>query len=217
MKVPRAPELGCGIYLIADVSRYTGIPYSTVASWFHSDALLNTDYDRIGDSLSVSFYDLIDALVAYQFRKLGVKMRIVRRAYELLKTQLNTEHAFCHRDLHSDGRSIIARSLETFGLLQDAISRQTLFSYVEQALDKVSYSDMTKLAQRWRIHDGLIVDPHVAMGAPVIEGTGVTSFVVSNAYYANGEDEEFVARLFEISPDQVRMAVQFETQIRSAA
>lgn len=213
------PSLGYGIYRVMDVARYTQIPYGTVYSWFKTRSVFYSDYAAVEGTFTVSFYDLIDALVASEFRGAGVTMRMVRRAHEKLASILDSPHPFCHRDLYTDGRSIIIRAAEELGTpnLQDAVSKQQLFDAIHKHLYRVAYSELTRLATHWNVAPGVVIDPQIAMGHPVIAGTGVTTYVVRGAYHANGRDRALVASLYGLSASQVESAVNFEDRVRSAA
>lgn len=213
------PRLGRGIYRVADVCRYTRVPRSTVHSWFKSSQVLTTDYLPTGDTFSVSFYDLMDTLVAYQFRKLGVRMSVVRKAYTKLAATLQTAHPFCHKKLYTDGKSIIVHAAQELGTgnLQDAVSNQQLFVQIQEHLANVAYSVESELADLWRIAEGVIINPAIGMGHPVLEGTALSTFVVRNSYRANGGKSALVADMFNVTPRQVLHAVKFEDKIRSAA
>jgi len=219
MKAPVIPALGTGIYHIADVSRYAHIPHTTARSWFKSGILLNADYCSIDDDYSVSFHDLIDAMIAHQFRKYGVAMKTVRLAYQMLQTQLNTFHPFCHRDLYTNGKRILIREAKNIkaAIFRDAINNQQFFDEMRSHLTKVSYSDSTLLAKWLNPWPGVVINPSVAMGEPVLSGTGVTTFVVRNAYNANRKNADLVASLYGLSVQQVEFAVGFEKEIRPAA
>lgn len=209
------PVLGQGIYRISDVSRFTRVAASTVRSWFKGGAgfatVLQSDYLPVDGVYSVSFHDLIDALVAGQFRKLGVTMKVVRQSYRRLAVKLDTEHPFCHRGLYSNGQRIIAETSEGLGRnLEDAINNQQWFGELRDHLAKIEYSRWTEVAERWKPHHNVVLDPALAMGLPVVEGTGTTTYVVRASYYANGEDAGFVADAFGITTEKVRDAVLYE-------
>lgn len=213
------PALGRGIYRVADVSRYTHIPHSTVHSWFRTRGVFQSDFRDVAGTYTVSFHDLIDTLVAHQFRKEGVKMRVVRKAYDKLAEILRSPHPFCHRGLYTNGHTIIVQAAEYLGTpnLQDVISKQQFFEQIREHLHKVAYSELTQLATHWHVAAGVVVDPEIAMGHPVLAGTGVTTYVVRDAYYANRKDRTFVASLYGLSASQVKSAVDFEDGLRSAA
>jgi len=210
------PSLGVGIYTMADVARYARMHYNTVQSWFRSRGVMDSDYEEVDDAFTVSFHDLLDTLIAHQFRKRKVQMKTVRRAYNILSDELGTPHPFCHRDLYADSRRIIIKVGGLIGSqdFQDAISKQYLFTELKEQLHNVSYAVMTKLAEKLELSEGVELNPRIAMGQPVLVGTGVTTHVVNSAFIANGYDREFVASLFGISGHQVSYAVKFEGEIR---
>ena len=88
---------------------------------------------------------------------------------------------------------------------------------MSELLARVTYSDETQLSAEWEISDGVMLDPRIAMGHPVVRGTGVTTFVVSRSFQANDKDAGFVANMFGLSSQQVGDAVRFEEQLRSAS
>lgn len=216
-KIP--PALGLGIYRISDVHRYAEIPYSTAYSWFKSRKVFDSDFvTAANDNYSVSFLDLIDSAVAHTFRTHGVRMKVIRRAYEILSETLETAHPFCHRDLYTDGKAIICTAAERLHTPnpQDVITKQQIFLELKEMLYNVAYSE-GDLAKWWDIWPGVVLNPAIAMGQPTLKGTGVTTFVVHGAYNANRKDAGFVASLYGISPNQVKDAVQFEDSRKSAA
>lgn len=214
--------IGQGVYTLAEVSKLTQVHPSTVRTWFkgRSDGtglgyVFLSDYQPVGGDYAVSFLDLIEALVAGQFRfQHNVSMRIVRRAHELLQKDLGVDHPFCHTDLHTDGKRIFRLVANALGeeKLSDVVSRQQFFLHIKEKLDHIDYSEATKLARRWRIANGIVVDPSISMGKPVIQGTGVTTYVITNQYYANMDNSALVADLYKISENDVVNAVNFEQQ-----
>lgn len=222
-------SLGCGSYRVAEVARYTGLAASTVRAWFRGRSdrkgrgpVFRSDLQIISGVFSVSFRDMIDALVAGQFRTFGVRMSVVRRAYDHLRATLGP-HPFCHQDLYTDGRAIIIRTAHAISQkrleekLSDAVSGQALFSQIKTQLQHVRYSPQNALAESWRIDKGVVIDPRRCFGRPAIEHTGISAFVVARAYFANRRDAELVGDLFEIPVDAVHDAVRFESRICEAA
>lgn len=212
--------LGQGVYRLAEVSRLTELHPSRVRSWFkeRSDRrgygpVFESDYQPVNGDFAVSFHDLIDVLVAGEFRdRYSVPMRIVRRAHRLLQSQLDVKHPFCHCDLYTDGRHIfrcVANELHE-EVLSDVVSHQQFFLHIKAKLEHIDYSEITRLACRWRITRGIVVDPSVGMGKPTIENTGVTTYVITNQYYANAKDSVLVADLYGIGEKDVANAVDFE-------
>jgi hypothetical protein len=100
--------IGQGVYTLAEVSKLTQIHPSTIRTWFKGRAdgtglgsVFQSDYQAVDGDCAVSFLDLIESLVAGQFRsRYEVSMRIVRRAHEILQKDLAADHPFCHADLY---------------------------------------------------------------------------------------------------------------------
>jgi len=214
--------LGQGVYRVAEVSRFTGLNAHRVRTWFkqRSDGsgdgpVFAADYEPVNGDFAVSFHDLIDVLVAGEFRdRYGVPMHTVRRAHGLLQTQLDTKHPFCHSDLYTDGRRIflcVANELNE-EILSDVVSRQQFFLHIREKLNHVDYSEITKLACRWRIAKGVVIDPSIGMGKPTIENTSITTYVIANQYHANSRNTGLVADLYGIREGDVGNAVEFEKQ-----
>lgn len=216
------PRLGLGIYTMADAARYTGVHPATLRSWFcgrrdgiGKGPVFRSDYRRVGSQFSLSFLDMIDALVAVQFRGCGVKMCVVRSAFLVLQKRLATQHPFCHNNLYTDGEAIILYSANEVGdeILDEVVSCQQLFLHIKEQLEHVDYSRTTNLAERWRIAEGVTIDPTICRGRPVARSTGVTTFVLAQAYRANRQDEDVVSDLFNLSSETVLRAVEFEEAI----
>lgn len=212
--------IGQGIYTLAEVSRLTEVHPSTVRTWFkdRSDgtglgSIFHSDYKPVESDFAVSFFDLIDVLVASQFRiRHDVPMRIVRQAHNLLQEELKTNHPFCHCDLYTDGKRIFRFAADRLGeeILSEVVSRQQFFLHIKAKLEHIDYSEVTNLAYRWRIASGVVVDPSISMGKPTIENTGVMTYVIANQYFANKKSAALVADLYEVTENDVVNAVKFE-------
>lgn len=212
--------LGQGVYTVAEVSKLTEMNPARVRTWFkhRSDGvghgpIFQSDYQSVDDDYAVSFFDLIDVFVASQFRdQHNVPMRVVRRAHSLLQKELDTKHPFCHSDLYTDGKRIFIDTANKLGnkRLSDVVSHQQFFRHIKEKLTHVDYSDITKLASRWRIADGIVIDPSISMGKPTIIKTGLTTYVLVNQYYANMKNSALVADLYDVSENDVVNAVNFE-------
>ena len=212
--------LGNGIYVLAEISRLTQLHPSRVRSWFKErpdgsghGPIFQSDYPPVRGDYAFSFYDLIDVLVAGQFRdKHNVPMSIVRKAHHILQEELNTKHPFCHSNLYTDGKRIFNLAASKIGstILSDVLSHQQFFLHIKEQLNHIDYNEITKLAAKWRISPGVVVDPSVNMGKPVIENTGTATHIITRQYEANSNNLELVADLYGISENDVLNAVKFE-------
>lgn len=210
--------LGRGLYWLSDVARYTELHERRVRSWFtaRSDRdigpVFTADFPVMDKSHVVSFLDMIDARIAGELRGEGVSMRTIRAAHRALGNDLRTAHPFAHSSLYTDGKRVFADAVRQVGsrALTEVVSRQQFFPRVRRFLTRIDYSPETSLAARWNIAQGVVIDPAVSFGQPVVRGTGVTTYVVAMSYLANRKRAEFVGELFGITQKDVGDAVAFE-------
>lgn len=212
--------LGQGIYISAEIARLTKMHPSRLRSWFkwRSDGsghgpLFASDYPPVGGDYAFSFLDLIDVLVAGQFRdEYKVPMKTVRKAHTVLQRQLDTKHPFCHSDLYTDGKRIFLHAAKEVGegTLSDVVSKQQFFLHIKKELHRVDYSKGTSLACKWNIAKGVVIDPSVSMGKPTIRNTGIATHIIANQYYANKENAPLVSDLYGVRSKDVMNAVNFE-------
>jgi len=216
--------LGQGVYGLADVSSYTGLHPARLRSWF-----VNRDDRRQspifrpghGDVGMLNFLDLMDVRVVGQMRAAGVSFPTIRAAQRALRERLGTDHPFSHHALYTDGRRIFIDISAQIGdsWLTEVVSGQGFFPRVKDSLTSVEYSTGSRLASRWNIAEGVVIDPRLAFGRPVIKDTGVTTYVLAAAFRANGGDTALTAGLFDVREEEVSSAVRFEasTRLRRAA
>jgi uncharacterized protein (DUF433 family) len=84
-------------------------------------------------------------------------------------------------------------------------------------LGRITFATLTRLAEQWGIADGVIINPTINFGKPVVENSGVSTLIVANQYEANKGDAALVARLFRLTESGVRHAVDFERSFSARA
>jgi len=136
----------------------------------------------------------------------------------ILERELRVSHPFASKRIITDGRSIFLEVAESTGekKVWDVDKNQHyIIQVMKDHLDKIAYDSKSDLAVRWTISPGVEVNPRVAFGAPVIEGTRTTTQVVYSTLLTYEDDVEAVAELLGITPAQVRAAVDFEDSLRN--
>lgn len=213
--------IGTGAYALSEVSRYTGIAPTTVRSWFkpRSDGagrgpIFRSDYGAVNGDFAVSFLNLIETYVARWFRVQGVKAARIRRVHRALQRELDTCHPFARKDLYTDGIDIFRRvgaEIDDSAIV-DVLTRpaQRVFGNWRDWLARIDYFDSTGLAFRWHIAAGVLIDPNISFGKPVVGSTGVTTFVLAKQYNANHRNAALVADLYGVAEEDVLNAVRFE-------
>lgn len=213
--VAAANKLTGGVYTLAEVSRLTRLAPSTLRTWFkgRSDGIGNrsvfsSDYEPIDGDFAVSFLDLIEVYVAGQFRNEGVRMAVIRNAHHKLKSEFEVSHPFALESLYTDGHEVIRKTAEP--ALISVSDKQHWFLEFESKLKRIDYSSTTQLACQWNIADGIVLDPRIHRGKPVIKMTGISTRIIARQYIANDRDAGLVAHLFQIGESDVAHAVSFE-------
>ena len=218
--------LGKGVYAYPEAARLLKISPQRARAWFLGRAtgrgpVLKSDYAVRGAPADViSFLDLIEALVASRLREHQVSLIAIRSAHRQLGRLLKTGHPFSHSRLYTDGQTVFVRLAEESGdeSLIEAIRQQRVFPRVILPyLKRIDYSHDTQLAQRWRIMDGVIVDPARRFGKPIVDASGMPTSILAAAYIANRERTELVADWYAVSPKDVELAVEFEERFRRKA
>jgi uncharacterized protein (DUF433 family) len=204
------------------MARYTELPPNTVRAWFTSAnaAIFKPTYTRDSRHFAVSFLDLIDVLVVGRLRGKGVSMQMIRKVYDAMRTDFGVEHPFSHEFILTDGKRVFMQSAKTVKAqaVIEIVSKQNYMETVMRPyLERVDYSSRSFMAERWRILDGVVIDPQVNFGKPTVLGTNTSTYILANAFHANREDTPMVADLFEVRPEDVVHAVEFERRYGKAA
>ncbi len=217
--------LGQGIYLLNEAARYTGVPSSTLRSWFMQrpdekgqGPIFKSDWDKEGDDYALSFLNLIEVHVAAHFKSKGIIPRHIRKVHKILSNEWGIEHPFASQDLRTDNdvkQVIWSRSSDS--ALIDVLKRQMVLETARPYLERIKYNLASKMAELWHIADGIVINPKVGFGKPVIENTGVSTLIVANQFLANGRDAALVARMFKIAPASVLSAFEFERSLKRIA
>ncbi len=162
---------------------------------------------------AISFHDLIEVYVAGQLRDHGVALQTVRKVHQRLETDFHTPHPFCRQELLTDGRKVFLHGLDSEGQEQshDALTGQGVFADIlAPFLKKIDYDKAERLARKWHIASGVVLDPAICFGAPVVEEVNLPTSSLATAYRANGEDAAAVARWYGVEPRHVLAAVEFQ-------
>jgi uncharacterized protein (DUF433 family) len=216
--------LGRGVYGLPEAAKLTQLKPARVREWFRGRSssgskrsVFTSDYQFISDACAISFLDLIELFVAGQLREHGVSLQSLMRVRAQLKKDLATRHPFSRREVLSDGKRVFTLGLDLEGQREmvDVLNRQRVFADILLPfLKKIDYDAASKLATRWCIADGIVIDPQRSLGKPIVEEVGIKTMILESAYTANNEDAEAVADWYGVLPSHVMAAVAFERSLR---
>lgn len=214
---------GTGIYGIPEVARYTRVHPNTIRSWLKSmgnrDGVFAGMYKPTEGHYAIDFLEMIDVLVVGELRSCGVSLRTIRAAHSILKRDLRTTHPFSHISIYTDGRAVLTDAAAGIGdeTLVEVVSKQGHFpKRMQPKLRQIEYGK-NKLASRWNIARGIVLDPRLCLGKPAIQDTAIASYVLSKQFFANDEDKALVAHLYGVSERSILDAVKFEAEYAQAA
>lgn len=216
--------LGKGMYALPEAARLLRTPSVTLRHWFSGTGadrghILRSDYHRTEGRYVLSFLDLIDALTVLTLREMGFSLQLLRRAAQVLRREIHPSHPFAHSRLARLGRQLLLETADELGAaeLREVLSRQEVFAKgLEPVLRHVDYEGIQNLASRWAIREGIVIDPSVCFGKPVVQGTGVATYVLARSFDANEGDAAVVAAFYGVSAQQVERAVEFEISLAAA-
>ncbi len=219
----KTPQLGLGLYDLREGARLTRLDPKRVRRWFvppPSEAnrrpILTADYPRVQGETAISFLDLIDVFVFGNLRQHGVPLQTLRKVYARLQRDYKQKHPFAFNRLATDGAEVFLRLADADGKdqLVEILTKQMVFpEIIEPFLKQLDYDPDTHLARLWRIADGVVLNPAIGFGKPVVDGAFVKTEVLFDAYHANDRDADAVARWYNVGPDDVLTAVRFEADL----
>lgn len=219
------PMLGGGVYSLAEAARLTGISPQVMRAWFvgrsgRQKPVLKSDYGMDDKNPVISFRDMVDAFILSQFRELGIPLQRLRQIWVNIQNRFGIKHGFCHEQLQTDGGTIFLKEADKAGgkKLVDLFNNQLVIPRVILPfLRTLDFDPQSRLANLWNIGAGVVVNPAVNFGKPVVKDSGISTVILNQVYQANDLDAQLVAGWFNVRPDEVLAAVAFEKQIHKRA
>lgn len=226
--------LGVGFYLRAEAARLLSVHPTRLNRWVQGytygireksqsvkrrkvPPVIPVALSSVNGEIALSFVELMELRIVKSFLDRGVSLQRVRVAAQRAMEIFDTSHPFATRRVFSGGKSIFAelvRGVEAPDIVELTKDRDLqIYSGVllSPYLDEISFSDKTSLADRWwpiSKQFPIILDPKIAFGAPVIEGTATKTEIVAAMVKASSAD--IAANVYGLKKREVQAAVQFE-------
>lgn len=219
---------GLGIYSVPEAARLTRVPATSIHRWVRgykyrvsdreceSHPVWHPQIEPLDGAISIGFRDLMEIRFVDAFRDAGVSWTMLRRAAQKAADEFQTSHPFSERRFRTDGKSIFVelweedRSRE----LRDLVRDQYAFGRILSPFLKDIEFENDEPRRWWP--DGfkrrIVVDPTRSFGQPIVDREGVPTSVLYGAFQAEN-DEDMVARWFEVTLDSVRRAIEFERSL----
>lgn len=211
------------LYTRVETARYTQTPISTLQYWCDAGAVIvPAESHTMG---GMSFINLIEAHVLSALRRTHrVPLHKIRSAANWLKKEMRHDHPLAELDIQTDGFNLFVQHLGQIISASEngqLVIRQIMERYlsrIERDLQgmPVRFYPFTRDADgvvnvpRW-----IVMDPVVAFGRPVVQGTRVTSSIILERWSA-GDDIALLADDYKLSSEAIQEAIRCETRRRAA-
>ena len=219
-----APE--AAVYLNATLSRDVDITHPKQP--IHSRNLIR--WIRIGLSspeltnvpgrqLIIGFEDLISMRVIAILRALGVKWSKIRGAESWLREKTGYPRPFAIERVWTETSDVFAEFHE--GFIAASRSGQLAFiglleQYLVSVHDMIFVSrDSVKVADAWRPHEDILINPRVQFGEPCIEGTRIRTRILQELFMG-GDTIPYLTNSFDLSESQITHALEWENRLQTA-
>lgn len=222
MSVRRKKELlDAPNYTIAEVAEYIGVPTSTVHAWTNPRlggraiiaAAASTGLARL------SFANLLEAHILSALRRHRLSMQRIRSGIEFLETKLTAKDAFlvAHpllgREFKTDGRALL---VEHLGSTIDTKDGQHISATLVRYIERIDFegrlpSRLFPFTRSGTCLDqprSVVIDPSVAFGRPVLNGTGIPVDEIAGRHKA-GDSIHDIASDFDRTPEEIEEALRF--------
>lgn len=221
--------ISSGIYSVHVAARLLDIAPNRLRFWvsgrrnMQAPPIVQSEIEPVDHQVALSFLNLIEIKFINAFSKYGVAVRSIRYMAEEAKRVLRHPHPFATEMIfRTDGRKIFIETAEKTDdrKLYDLKGKNWgFYEVLMDALKKDVVYGPSGVAAAWYPRreraPNVMLHPKVAFGQPALAKSGVPVEALYDAYRAEGEDAESVARWFEVPVDDVREAVEFQVQLQT--
>ena len=221
--------LSSGIYSIPQAAKLLDVAPARLRFWvcgrrtMHSPPIIQSEIEAIEHQIALSFVNLIEVKFINAFSKYGVSVRSIRHMAEEAKRVLNHPHPFASEMIFkTDGRKIFIETAEQTGdrKLYDLKGKNWgIYEVFMDALKKDVVYGPSGMATGWYPRreraPNIMLHPKIAFGQPALEESGVPVDALYDAYIAEDEDADSVARWFSVPAKQVLEAVNFHIRLQT--
>ena len=219
MTLENTLAIGNGIYTVPEIAQILRVPYHKVHRWLNKywDGELGERFQQsyswtVENTKAVGFHTLIEFYVMMELAEAGVKTRQVLIAHEELAGWVNTPFPFAQREIlkniRTDGKKIYFKVNGQTVTLDG--SCQLNLDFIQMFFKNIDFGNDLIAERFWPLgrEKAILVDPKRKFGHPVIDGTNIYPETIYNLHLA-GEHEEYIAYLYEITPQQVKDAIEY--------
>lgn len=207
---------GRGIYTVGDAARLTRIPQGSIRRWLWTSPLWSPQSPVSADFTSLGFSDLMEIRFVHAFRQQGVSLQHIRQALQKAQELFDLDYPLSTLRFKTDGSKIFADILPDGTKerwLIEMPTGQHAFDFILKGLYEGLEWSASGRVLVWRPrNNNVVIDPKRSFGEPIVETEGVPTDVIYRSYLAE-QSVSIVAKSYDINPDSVKEAVEFETSL----
>ena len=159
-----------------------------------------------------TFDEFVSVAVVVSMRVRGLPYSEIAAVQGRLGRDFETRLPFAHQDalrsIRFSGRDVLIFDGASISRPEGQLA---LMGVVELYLEQLQFGD-DGVAVRWVPADGIVLDPDLQAGAPCLAGTRMPTATLSNLV-RRGQSPEIVADDMNVTVEQVRLAVDFESRV----
>jgi uncharacterized protein (DUF433 family) len=189
--------------------------------------LIRTELPVLEGERALTFVELVELLYVRAFQRADVTWPAIREAARVAARLYGTEHPFALRQVFVDPEGVYGTLAEADGsesLVQlKGHGQHAMPALVKPYLEQIDF-DADDVACRWwpmGRGGGVVVDPLMAFGSPIVEEAGIRTRTLADAVdaerpaFGDGAVKR-VAWTYEIEPAHVETALRFREWLRAA-
>jgi uncharacterized protein (DUF433 family) len=215
-------------YQPAEAARLIGISSQRIKRWVlgyssgsgdntkRQPPLWDSRYSEYDDCY-FGFLDLIEIRFVDAFVKAGLSIQAVRTLLLRASEMAQSDYPLSTHLFKTDGKTLF---LEVWGTDEAKAIDVKDGQHAFHAIVKPSFLDLefgSNSVTKWYVNGKkkqISIDPNLAFGQPVVDQTSIPTARLWEAFQAEG-DAKTVAHQFDISPTQVKHAIEFELRLAS--
>lgn len=217
--------LGHGIYTVPEASRFTDVSTSRIRRWLRGygyttdgrahamPPVFQGALPVIGDTMALSFRDMVEVRFVDAFLREGVKWPKLRALHARAAERIGSDHPFSTQRFKTDGRTIVLDLSSEIGsdVLEDLATDQQIFgSLVAPFFRGIVFKD-GQAAEWWPLGESrtVVLDPQRRFGQPIVSRRGVPTAILARAFKAE-RSMAAVADWMDVTEAEVADAVDYE-------
>lgn len=214
-----------GFFNTSEAASLVHVSQAVIRGWLngYSNTRVGSVIKRDFEATStISFLDLMELRFIKFFRAQQVSIQTIRKVVEKARTAWEVTHplAMYGSSFMTDRRTIFAQVAEenndevTWNM---ATGQHQLWEVIERSIAKgVKFDPSEYYAESWKPKpdefSNVVIDPRIAFGRAVVEGTKVPTSVLFQQWKAE-ENKDSVADWFNVAPEIVTTAVSYEVAL----